>query len=86
MSWGKSASAEVWIVENLYELRQRLSEQIKGTKMQTLPNEDSNQTGVTTDVGDRAGTPVPQPGDALHAGSGGGPVTILVELRRQLSP
>jgi hypothetical protein len=65
-------------------LRHSLSEQIKSTKMQTPSDEDSNQTGVTTDVGDRAGTPVPQPGGhTLHAGSGGGPVTILVELLRQ---
>jgi hypothetical protein len=69
------------------ELGQRLSEQIKSTKMQTPPDEDLNQMSVTTDVGDRAGTPVPQPGgDALPGGSGGGPVTILVELLRQLSP
>jgi len=69
------------------ELRQRLSEQIKSTKMQTPPDENLNQMSVTTDVGDRPGTPVPQPGgDSLHGGSGGGPVNILVELLRQLSP
>ena len=62
------------------------SEQINSTKMQTPPDEVSNQTGITTDVGDRAGTPVPQPGDALHSGSEGGPMTILVELLKQLSP
>jgi len=39
--------------------------------MQTPPDEDSNQTFVTTDVGDRADTPVFQPvGDTLHGGSG----------------
>jgi len=68
-------------------LRQRLSEQIKSTKLQTTPDEDSIQTGVTTVVGDRADTPVLQPvGDALHGGSGVGPVTLWVELLRHLSP
>jgi len=68
-------------------LRQRLSEQIKSTKLQTPPDEVSNQTGVTTDVGDRADTPVLQPvGDAHHGGSREGPVTVLVELLRHLSP
>jgi len=64
-------------------LRKRLSEQIKSTKKETPPDEDSNQTGVTTDAGDRADTPVPQPGgDALHGGSVGGPVTVSVDLLR----
>jgi hypothetical protein len=54
-------------------LRQRLSEQIKSTKMQTPPDEVSNQTGVTTDVSDRAGAPIPQSGgDSLHGGRGEG--------------
>jgi len=68
-------------------LRQKLSGQIKSTKLQTPPGEVSNQTVVTTDVGDRADTPVLHPvGDALHGGSREEPVTLLVELLRHLSP
>jgi hypothetical protein len=55
--------------------------------MQAPPGEDSKQMGVTTDVGGRAGDPVPQSGrDAPNGSKGGGPENILVELLRKLSP